>query len=385
MFSSDSNIFLENSEANTRMREYALVLGELHVIGTAEKDVRPKRVKNLFLHPVSKAHRITHLFRMFFRARSLCRAHRFDAVTVQAPDEMGAVGFCISRIFAIPFQIQIHTDIFSPWYRRASLKERIRYLLACFLIPKARSVRVVSWRIKNSLLLRKKCDARRIVTLPIFTDISKFFTAQKNPEIETRLKEYEFKIVAVGRFMDKEKNFSMLIDIMRSFVKICPDALLMIVGDGPDRENYKLQIKNYTLDKNIVLESWRSDLPSFYKSFDLFLQPSWYEGWGRTAVEAMAAGIPVIMTDVGLAGEVVKNGENGIVIPVGNVSAMQEAVERLYRDPAFRARIREAGKKTAQSLAPATKEEYFTAYKKALAQCVSTYENSTPKSLFPRK
>ncbi len=216
--------------------------------------------------------------------------------------------------------------------------------------------------------------------------MKKFLEAKPDPATEARFREHNFKMIAVGRFVDKEKNFSMLIEMMRDFVhpvrnppsfgvaaatlgrlisngvKICPRALLVLVGDGPDKESYKLQAKAYNLENNVIIEPWRDDLPSFYKSFDLFLLSSNYEGWGRVVIEAMAAGLPVVVTDVGLAGEVVKNGENGIVVPVGNRAAMLHAVTKLFNDNRYRKRLSAAGLETVKNLEPKTKEEYLRKY-----------------------
>jgi 1,4-alpha-glucan branching enzyme len=86
-------------------------------------------------------------------------------------------------------------------------------------------------------------------------------------------------------------------------------------------------------------------------------------------IEAMAAGLAVITTDTGLAGEVVKNGENGIVVPVGDVRAMSAALAATHRDPAMRSRIADRGRETALGLPPKTKDEYLALYKKSFESC----------------
>lgn len=161
----------------------------------------------------------------------------------------------------------------------------------------------------------------------------------------------------------------MLIDVMRLFVRICPRALLVIVGDGPDRVNYELGMRKYGLEKNIIIEPWRNDLPSFYQSFDLFLGSSNYEGWGRAVIEAMAVGLAVVMTDTGLAGEFVKNQENGMVVPVGDARAFLEAIKILYQDTEKRKLLAAAGRETARNLTPATREEYLAHYRKSFELC----------------
>ncbi|HEY4497260.1 MAG TPA: glycosyltransferase, partial [Candidatus Paceibacterota bacterium] len=61
-----------------------------------------------------------------------------------------------------------------------------------------------------------------------------------------------------------------------------------------------------------------------------------YEGYGRTVIEAFAAGCPVVMTDVGIAGEIVVDQKNGLVVPVGDVLALTQALVIVYKDEAFR-------------------------------------------------
>lgn len=377
MLSQDPNIIKPSGEAHLRMLEYTKLFDELHIMVTVNDSDIFLPSGNLFIYALSGVFPLNFLRIITQGYKILCK-RRIDVISVQAPDEYGLIGFLLSKLFDVPLQIQVHTDIMSPWYRRASWKEFTRYWLARFLIPRSSSVRVVSQRVRNSIYRTKfgiRTELSTVRVLPIFTDTSKFLSAIRDSRIDDRFHNYSFKMIAVGRFVEKEKNFNMLIEIMRDFVKICADALLVIVGDGPNKKNYELKIKNYGLSRNVILESWRDNLPSFYKSFDLYLMSSNYEGWGRTVIEAMASGLPVIITDVGLAGEVVINGENGVIVPVGDKKKFLEAVSRLYHDSLKRKYLAKAGVETIKLLSPRTKEEYLTLYRK-------TYEitGSNPKS-----
>lgn len=383
MFSEDPQALVAGSGTQERMREYAEAVGQLHIIVRAQNPRQMQASEGLFLYPVASRSVLGYI-RAWRRGAMLCRAHRFDAISVQAPTVFGYIGFYLSRRFHIPLQLQLHTDYMSPHYRQAGWKERAHYHLARFLIPRADCVRAVSRRITNNLYLAKQGTKQgkgkngctllskvqnKISVLPIFTDALKFLDARLDTATERRFADYDFKMIAVGRFVDKEKNFSMLIDVMRLFVRICPQALLVIVGDGPDRNYYKLQITNYKLEKNIIIEPWRDDLPSFFKSFDLFLLSSNYEGWGRAVIEAMAAGLPVVMTDTGLAGEVVKTQENGIVVPVGDLQAFLDAIKNLYEDPIGRLQIAREGQETSKNLKPQTKKEYLARWRESFVSC----------------
>mgnify|MGYP001579813997 FL=1 len=86
-------------------------------------------------------------------------------------------------------------------------------------------------------------------------------------------------------------------------------------------------------------------------------------------IEVMAAGLPVVMSDVGLAGEVVKHGRNGLVSPVGDKNMFLAAVVDLYRNPEKRRTLVLAGKKIVRELSPKTKEEYLEFYKESFLCC----------------
>lgn len=387
----DPKLFDEESEAFRRVREYAGLFDELHIINLSLKfregglpkgsPISRNYDGKLFIRPTNSKIAALRWFDAYRLGKKIVREHKIDIVDAQDPGEAGLAAYLISRAARIPFRLQIHTDIFSTFYRRAGWKETVGYWLAWFLLPRADCIRAVSERIKKSL--EKPSNNLQIVrwflggslhaqiaVLPIWTDVSKFFEAKTNLAVEARFKNYGFKIVSVGRLVDKEKNFSVLIDAMRDFVKICPKAILVIVGDGPDRENYESRIKNQGLENCVILEKWREDLLSFLKSFDLFVLPSNYEGWGRAVIEAMASDLPVLMTDVGLAGEVVKNGENSVVVPVGDREALINAMEELYIDTEKRRRIAAAGLETVKNLRPRTKEEYLELYKRSLEICL---------------
>lgn len=371
MLGSDSNVLVEGTEAHERMRRYASVFEELHVV-VMTSQVQPEvRRGNLFLNPAYSNSGIGQRWRLYAVARAVCRAARPNIVSVQSPDEIGLIGLLLTKKFKMPLQLQIHTDVFSPHYRRAGVKEWIRAKIARWLLPYANCVRVVSERIKRSIVhIPYRITHIPIAVLPIHTDIAKFRDATRDPNTDERFKDFHFKMIAVGRFVDKEKNFSMLIDAMREFMKLCPKALLVLVGDGPDRRKYELRIKNQALEKNIHLESWRDDLPSFYKSFDLSVMPSNYEGWGRTVIEAMAAGLPVVMTDVGLAGEVVCHNENGIVVPVADRDGLALALAELFRNPARLRLLRENAKKTAEAIHEVSPNVYLQKYRDAFQCCM---------------
>src|SRR3989338_5222514 len=362
----EPSLFDENSEAFKRIREYAGLFDELHIVSGEEKKQEPKRYGNLYIWPAYSSFAVVRMFSVLRLGIAKARKHHIRIIDAQDVGEWGLLAWLVSVRTGIPFRAQIHTDIFSPRYRKASWKERFRYGIAEFLIPRADCIRVVSERIKKSIETRNKKPEARITVLPIFTDVSEFLRVSPNQNAQ------RFNMVAAGRFIDREKNFSMLIRMMADLVKACPNVHLTIFGDGPDRNYYHKIISSNDLGKYVKIKPWtdRAGIINFFSSCDAYLLSSNYEGWGRVVIEAMASGLPVIMTDVGLAGEVVKNGVNGIVVPVDDLNAMSDAVQDIYNNKEKLVRMAKAGRETARITALMSKENYLSLYKQSLENCL---------------
>lgn len=366
MLSSDPSILRRGSGARKRMERYAELFSELHIF-VLGADADERVGSRLFLYGTGFGAVVSRLW-MYRRLCTLLSQGRFDAVSAQSPDEVGLIGYFASRRFGVPFQLQVHADVLSPWYCRASWKERVRYRIACFLLPRARCIRVVSARIRDSVVRRFPAARERIAVLPIFADLVAFRRAVADGAAPVASVKKRFRMCAAGRFVEKEKNFLMLIRMMAELRTAIPEATLSIIGDGPDRLRYERAIARFGLGGCVILEEWRSDIHEYFRSFDVFLLSSYHEGWGRVVLEAMAAGLPVVMTDVGLAGEVVKSGVNGIVIPVNDRDAFRSAVEFLSKDPELRAQFSRANVEVVRSF-PSDEEEYLLRYRETFTIC----------------
>lgn len=305
-------MFSSDPEAEGRMKKYGEKLEKLEIIFFD----RPKG-------------RFSRFFKGYFEARKVLSREKFDLITAQEI-EHSFVAYLLSKKFNVPWQMQIHTDIFSPYYVRQSALNRVRSWLAKFLVPRASCVRVVSERIRRSL-------ERDAVVLPIFSEIKK-----DNQKIN--FPGYDFVILMVGR-LAREKNFSLALAVMREIVKKYPATLLVIVGDGPERKNIEKEILD-GLEANVRLEGWQSNVGSYYQSADCFLLISNYEGYGMAVVEALQNGLPIVMSDVGISHDIIKDGENGIVVPVGDKNKFVESLLRLISGPDLRRRLSENAKKT---------------------------------------
>jgi glycosyltransferase involved in cell wall biosynthesis len=116
---------------------------------------------------------------------------------------------------------------------------------------------------------------------------------------------------------------------------------LVLVGDGPESKS----LRAFAAARNLVRVRFAgsrepAELPALYAAADLFVLPSRHEPWGVVVNEAMAAGLPVVLTDrVGAAADLLQDGVNGRLVPAGDAAALASALGSIARDEAMRARM----------------------------------------------
>ncbi len=122
------------------------------------------------------------------------------------------------------------------------------------------------------------------------------------------------------------------------------DAVLCMVGDGPDRDDVEELAAELGLVHHTLFAGYQEDVGRFFSAFDVFVLPSANEGTPVTAIEALASGCPVVATRVGGVPDVVRDGEDGLLVEPGDEEALADALHRLADDPELRTRMGEAGR-----------------------------------------
>jgi glycosyltransferase involved in cell wall biosynthesis len=147
----------------------------------------------------------------------------------------------------------------------------------------------------------------------------------------------------VGRFVPI-KNLPMLIEAFASVHRRLPDVRLLLVGDGASRADIESLIARLGLQDAVELAGWRQDLPGVYRDIDVVVLASLNEGTPVAVIEAMAAGLPVIATDVGGVADVVEHGVSGVLVPSGSLDQLTAAMLRLAGGPGERTALGCAGR-----------------------------------------
>lgn len=151
MISADQKALESGSEAGKRIEEYRRLVEDLRVLVIA-------RPRNFFA-----------FLRVYRDGARIVKTWRGKEIIITSQDlfERGLIAWFLARRFNVPLELQIHTDLFSPFFWRESLKNKIRVMLARFLLPRATTIRVVSGRIKRSLVKKCAIAEKNITVLPI--------------------------------------------------------------------------------------------------------------------------------------------------------------------------------------------------------------------------
>jgi putative flippase GtrA len=136
--------------------------------------------------------------------------------------------------------------------------------------------------------------------------------------------------------LEKEKDLDTAILAFKIVSESFPEATFTIVGDGREMEKLENLSKIYNLTSKIFFVGWQNNLEEFYKKADIYISTSLYEGYGMSTVEAAFHGLPLVLSDTGLATYLFVSGESALVCKQRDVDAFANAMLRLVRNSSLR-------------------------------------------------
>lgn len=347
MISSDRKLLEVGSGVSERMKDYGALVEEIHIVLMSDSPHGLKDGKisaNIWVYPTNSMFSLLRPLdaarlgkkivfeKKFVRGKSLITAQDIES---------GWAGLRIKKKWRIPLEVQLHTDPFSPYFK--GFQNIARKFFMSSILRNADSIRVV-----NEALKYKMAPLTRafVNVLPIYIDRKKIEGRTISFDVHARYP-WHFIMLAVSR-LAPEKNMGLTLQILSMVRQRFPNTGLIIVGSGPEEKKLKSKVKSLKLDGAVEFAGWQDELASFYKTSNVFLQTSLFEGYGLSLVEAGLSGLPVITTPVGVAQEL-QHGTDAYIYPPDRPDLFASGIIELIENNQKRENLRFNLKKTLES------------------------------------
>jgi len=275
----------------------------------------------------------------FAAAYRLARRQQFDVIHAHWLVPQGIVAAALNRATGTPVVLTAHGgDVHGL---RGKIADRLKH----WALGRSTGITAVSANLKEAIAALGRFKHPPVQVISMGVDTRRFHPRRRDHALRTSLVGEGALILFVGRLAEK-KGVRYLIEAMPAIVERMPAARLLILGDGALREELEELTRELRLEANVTFGgAIRPDeLPPYLATADVFVGPSVVAAGDREGVpvslmEAMASGCVVVTTDVGGIGELVQDGETGVMVPQRDPAAITEAVCELLADPRKRRRL----------------------------------------------
>jgi glycosyltransferase involved in cell wall biosynthesis len=268
-----------------------------------------------------------------------CHASDLDVINTHSSTDAWLVAVAGLSVFGMPPVVRS---------RHVSTKINNSLLTRWLYLSATRHIVTTGERLRQTLARDNGYPLENMVSIPTGIDLKRYCPGDRVAQ-RTALGLPERPTLGIVATLRKWKGHS---DLLRVWARLQPRHVnwrLVIVGDGPQRENLENQVSELGLSHVVHLVGNRQDVERWMQAFDLFVLPSHgNEGVPQGVMQAMATGLPVVSTTVGAIAEAVIDGETGYLVEPGELDALESALDRLMGNAALREQMAEAGWRRAQ-------------------------------------
>lgn len=299
---------------------------------------------------LNKANDLLLMAMMLFRILRTARKERAEVICLGDLVYGGWLVFPLKYLFRYKVVIYVHGEEITT-----HSGGRFDELRAKFL-SHADAIVSVSTFTRDAMIRLMDMDPEKITVIQNGVNLDRFQVRRPTPELAAQYGVMGRQVIlSVGRLVQR-KGMDNLIEAMPGVLKECPDAHLLIAGEGPLRDKLNALIRIHGLERHVTLLGTVSDLAldDLYALADIFALPNRdlpdgeTEGFGLVFLEANASGKPVVAGRAGGAKDAVIDGVNGLSVDGTSISAIADALTRILKDPALRESLAQGGIKIAQ-------------------------------------
>lgn len=273
------------------------------------------------------------------RGYVLCQRRKYDVIHAYFALPSGLLAFCLNRLLGIPYVLTIiGADIYDPTrktspYQNSVLISLVRKIINCSSATAAISRDIMHKAVQYYHPLTTSIQ----VVHPGFDHLE----ASSVTRMQLDLPKRAFILISIGRLV-KRKGLMYVLGAMHQLGD--KSVLWLVVGDGPERSSLVEAAGRLGLIKQVrFLGYLREDEKYEYLGVsDVFVLPSFHEGFGLVFLEAMACGLPIVTTHEGGQVDIVADGVNGFLVPVGDSHQLADRIKMLRNDSELRRRMSRA-------------------------------------------
>ncbi len=333
-----------------RHQAYASRIGKISmVLYTGRKGHRVSSYQdNFYIYPTNSLSKLNFIFDAFRLSKSIIRREKVDLITTQDPFGTGLVGVWLKKKFGIPLEIQNHSNFIDnfDWINEKPLFFRFLNLLAKrFVLPRGNRFRVLNTQ-ELKIYKQNGFSEKLIQIIPTPVNLNNFLdfriseTDRRRINESHKINEESKVLIWVGRPV-KFKKIKFLIDVFLNVQKRLNNVILMLVGDLNLMSTRERKYLEENQEKGIIAPGQIShqDLPAYYAISDVYVHTSIYEGFGKSIVEAMASGLPVVVSQTQGPTDFIRNRENGFIIKDRNPEIFGDVIIEILNNKNLKTRI----------------------------------------------
>lgn len=292
-----------------------------------------------------------------WKTYKLIKKEKPDIVHTHTP-KAGIVGMLAAKLAGVP--IRMHTVAGLPLMQATGLKRKILNTVERLTAWAATGVYPNSYQLADFMIQEKLAPKTKVKVLANGSsngiDLSYFnpeyFSKEQNTALRKKLhlKPTDVVLIFIGRLVG-DKGINELVQAFTKLQKQISDIKLLLVGsEEPELDPLQVQTREEIhKNPNIITTGWVEDVRPYLAISDIFVFPSYREGFPNVVLQAGAMKLPSIVTDINGSNEIITDEKNGLIIPVKSENAIKEAMQLLLNNNEIRQKMAEKARKEIES------------------------------------
>jgi glycosyltransferase involved in cell wall biosynthesis len=298
-------------------------------------------IVKLFHFPTQKLYSLTGLYqlgKLFFLAR-----HEKVDIIHTFFEKSEVMGWLTARLSKIPIWITSRRDL---GFKRKKIYDKI----FGFAAKDCRKCIANCHAVKDQMIQQENLPPEMIDVIYNGLDFYEYPKALKDKSLRKELGiGNDIPVVGmIANFIFEIKGHRYFLEAVKNILKKLPNAIFLLIGDGPLRTQYEEMARELGVNQNVYFLGKRADTPAIISNLDISVSSSTNEGFSNVIMESMAAGKPVVATNVGGSKEMVSDGITGYLVPSADSQSMANAILNLLQNPEKAIAMGSAGRKVVQ-------------------------------------